>query len=142
MGFVIVLSIAECGIGLIAGSLPMLRHLFRAWLGREEASKPATPLPNSLVTFGGTGGSKDRKRFNNPTDTGMSRATIKGGRTGSGDWEQLDDGSSTGGGTLGKKDGKYIVEHTAVRVEYEMRDLHTGNTSKESRTSSTENLRR
>lgn len=141
MGFIIVLSIAECGIGLVAGSLPMLRHLFRVWLGRDEASKSSTPIPSGLVTWGGTGGSKDRKRFNNPTDAGMSRATIKGGCAGSGDWEQLDDGSSSGGNTLNRKGDNYILEHTAVKVEYEMRDLESANTNKDSRTSSTEHLR-
>ncbi|KAM0415949.1 hypothetical protein ACHAPT_013102 [Fusarium lateritium] len=58
MGFVIMLSILECGIGLVAGSLPMLRRLVQSCLGRSEQDS-AHVIPHSLVTFGGTGPSKN-----------------------------------------------------------------------------------
>ncbi|KAI9157968.1 hypothetical protein HJFPF1_05953 [Paramyrothecium foliicola] len=136
MGFVILLSIGECGIGLIAGSLPMLRRLIQGWLGKDDSV--AAPTPNSNITFGGTGpsGQHSRGRFNNPTDKGMSRATVKTGR-GSGEWEQLDDGNSSNGET--PKASNYIMEQRTVMVEYEMGDLQG---TKQSRTSSTERLRK
>ncbi|KAI0485080.1 hypothetical protein GGR56DRAFT_669574 [Xylariaceae sp. FL0804] len=49
IGYVVLWSIIECGIGLIAGSLPMLRRLFRRWLGVPDpdpvVNGAASPLP-------------------------------------------------------------------------------------------------
>lgn len=135
MGFVIVLSVAECGIGLIAGSLPMLRRLVHSWLGKDD-TKVSAPTPNSNITFGGTGpsGKNSRARFQNPTDTGISRVTIKTGRP-SRDWEQLDDSISSSDET--NKGSNHIMEHRTVMVEFEMGELHG---SKKSSTSSMERL--
>lgn len=127
-------SIIECGIGLIAGSLPMLRRLFK--LARAQGSSSATPAPSahpSLVTFGGGGGGGGRSgasgRFRNPTDVGVSMATIRTSRH-SNEWEKLDDCSG--------KDGHYIMAQRDVTVDFEMADLGRS----KSANGSTEKLRR
>ncbi|CAJ2512614.1 Uu.00g007330.m01.CDS01 [Anthostomella pinea] len=155
MGNVILWSIFECGVGLIAGSLPMLRSLFKRWLGTDsQAGDGSAPLPPlSFATFGGTPGmpsgrdykssnkrsgkssAASMRRFQNPTNKGHSLATVHGGprrRTDSGEWEPLDDTSSR---------QNYIMEHHTVRVEFEMKDMVDSPRALR-RTDSTEELRK
>ncbi|KAG6363994.1 hypothetical protein INS49_009097 [Diaporthe citri] len=52
---VIIWSMFECGIGIVAGSLSMLRRLVLQWLPqRTPDEEPSTPLPptRSLITIG------------------------------------------------------------------------------------------
>ncbi|KAI0020501.1 hypothetical protein F4780DRAFT_361986 [Xylariomycetidae sp. FL0641] len=52
IGNIVLWSIFECGVGLIAGSLPMLRRFFRRWVGHPKA--PHSAELRSFATFGGT----------------------------------------------------------------------------------------
>ncbi|KAI1866826.1 hypothetical protein JX265_001199 [Neoarthrinium moseri] len=52
VGNIVLWSVFEGGIGLIAGSLPMLRQLFKHWLGNTTRATPAGP--SHVITVGGT----------------------------------------------------------------------------------------
>lgn len=53
---VIIWSMFECGIGIVAGSLSMLRRLIIRWVPQRtpDEEEPSTPLPptRSLITMG------------------------------------------------------------------------------------------
>lgn len=102
----------ETAIGCVASSMPTVRlFLIRNRTPNPSgAAKSPTPLngSKSLVTFGSTpldqhkvsgskSGLKSRNMFRNPTDAGLSFATVhsKGG-----DWERLQDGDSDRGNLL------------------------------------------
>lgn len=84
------------------------------------------------MTIGGSGGTDPNKgntgskgsshrRFQNPTDLGMSITTV-----GTGAWEELDDDGSS---------GRHSTQQTSVHVEYELKEFS------DQKTESTENLR-
>lgn len=87
--------------------MPTIRLLFiRTKTAESSGAKTPDPLQgsNSLVTFGSTPinrgpGSKSRGMFRNPTDTGLSFATVHAKQKG-GDWERLQDGDSDKGNLL------------------------------------------
>lgn len=55
MGDLLLWTNFECGLGIMAGSLPMLRKLFKSLAGTENKNSNITPDVN-LVTIGGGGG--------------------------------------------------------------------------------------
>lgn len=94
----------ESGIGCVATSLPSIRKLYKRSLKTgttEDNTNDETPKDKSLVTFGGGSGSgfssrarKARGSFKNPTDRGVSLATVQAKGGGDGDWERLQDDNS------------------------------------------------
>lgn len=66
MGDLLLWTNFECGLGIVAGSLPMLRKLFKSLASSENASSNNTPNINlkDLVTIGGGGGGRSGKKFN------------------------------------------------------------------------------
>lgn len=69
IGKIVVLTVLECDLGIIAGSMPMLRHLFRNLALSYGASEgtPGKSRDINLVTIGGTGGRNHIKLSNNGT---------------------------------------------------------------------------
>jgi hypothetical protein len=97
VGNIVLWSNIETAIGLVAGSLPSLRRLV---LNHARRTKPSTDnsglnsAPLGLVTFGGstpTGRKSRNRNFRNPTDGGVSVATVHA--QGNGDWRRLKDDS-------------------------------------------------
>lgn len=66
MGDLLLWTNFECGLGIVAGSLPMLRKLFKSLAGSENDNgnnnNPDISLGN-LVTIGGGGGVRSGKKF-------------------------------------------------------------------------------
>ncbi|KAJ0115545.1 hypothetical protein J7T55_010367 [Diaporthe amygdali] len=95
---VIIWSMFECGIGIVAGSLSMLRRLVIQWVPQRapDEEEPSTPLPpaRSLITIGGFVSSQQTKpstsRQFKPADLGAAMSTNRVGT-----YEQLS-GSSAG----------------------------------------------
>lgn len=87
---VILLSIIECGIGLIAGSLPMMRRLVKRWVG---VGLQANDLPlNPLKTFGqGRTSRKTNRHQLRPERSQLESTTVVGEDNGS---AQLDEHSN------------------------------------------------
>ncbi|VUC37041.1 unnamed protein product [Clonostachys rosea] len=133
IGYVIILSLAECGIGLIAGSLPMVRRLIRIWRGKEdELTETSRLTPLSFMTFAGSGRSRRntiasigaRGRHGNPA-RGISEVTVRATQP-TQQWEKLESGS--GSARLPTPDTEQdqsnsILERRSVTVEYEIRNL-------------------
>ncbi|KAI0014901.1 hypothetical protein F4780DRAFT_150836 [Xylariomycetidae sp. FL0641] len=98
---IVLLSIIEGGIDLIAGSLPMLLSYARRWIGTTGRAKNTAPgpMPADIVTVGGT----DSRSHNR--NARKSRGTRSTSRTGIGlrgliiageykAWELLAEGTS------------------------------------------------
>ncbi|KAI0134043.1 hypothetical protein BJ170DRAFT_183014 [Xylariales sp. AK1849] len=111
VGHIVLFSNIETAIGCVASSIPTLRiYLMRS----RERSQSGLQAPSSnirspgdstsLVTFGSRpnderrGGIRSRGMFRNPTDTGLSLATVHA----KGEWERLQDGDSDKGHSLGE----------------------------------------
>ncbi|KAM3074798.1 hypothetical protein ACMFMG_008212 [Clarireedia jacksonii] len=91
-GFIVLLSNIETGIGCVASSLPALRRLIIGRNGTSQGSKPSSEHLNrpSLKTFGSAPMKSDKPRlFSNPTDQGMSFASVHAPNNG--DWKRLRD---------------------------------------------------
>ncbi|RYO97410.1 hypothetical protein DL766_003977 [Monosporascus sp. MC13-8B] len=73
IGYVVLLTVVECDLGIIAGSMPMLRCFFRNLVpsyGASDGTPGRSPDVN-LVTIGGTNGRRARIKLSN---IGSSRA--------------------------------------------------------------------
>ncbi|KUI70258.1 hypothetical protein VM1G_05934 [Cytospora mali] len=104
IGFIVLFSNIESGIGCIATSLPAIRKLYMR-LAKKEVSESDSPgntpkddTDKTLVTIGGGGsspfssrGRKSKVVFTNPTDRGVSLVTVQANSRGDGDWERLGD---------------------------------------------------
>ncbi|KAB8292962.1 hypothetical protein EYC80_007326 [Monilinia laxa] len=105
-GFIVLLSNIETAIGCIASSVPTFARFLRR--NHPKDSFRSTPHgPKDLVTFGsapisGRQNSKARA-FRNPTDTGITFATVHAHKDG--DWSRLHDGDSEHNAELRTVDG-------------------------------------
>ncbi|KAI3399779.1 hypothetical protein diail_5575 [Diaporthe ilicicola] len=91
-GYIVLLSNVESAIGLIASSIPSInKFIYRRMTLAHNSPAALQPQRKSLVTFGSApvrpkGSSK---RFLNPTDQGMSFASVH-----TGEWARLQDRDS------------------------------------------------
>lgn len=90
VGYIVLWSIVEGGIGLIAGSLPMLRQLFQRWIGSTDPS--ALGERRHVMTIGGSipkssTASTTPQRHNYTISAANTRWEV-------GKWEQLDEDES------------------------------------------------
>ncbi|KAA8566630.1 hypothetical protein EYC84_009172 [Monilinia fructicola] len=105
-GYIVLLSNIETAIGCIASSIPTFGRFLRR--NQPKDSFRSTPNgPKDLVTFGsapisGRQNSKARA-FRNPTDTGITFATVHA--HGDGDWSRLHDADSEHNAELRAVDG-------------------------------------
>ncbi|KAJ4258269.1 hypothetical protein NW762_008418 [Fusarium torreyae] len=78
VGKIVLLTVLECDLGIIAGSMPMLRHLFRN-IAPSYGPSHETPGRSgdiNLVTIGGTGGRRTHVKLSNGgTRTGAEQDT-------------------------------------------------------------------
>ncbi|KAI2609402.1 uncharacterized protein GGS25DRAFT_484517 [Hypoxylon fragiforme] len=92
-GYIALWSEMECGLGIVACSLPPLRRLFKSFFGSSNRSKP-----------GYSGSADPKKSFNTPlgalTPQGKSRADQG--------WDRLDDDNSS---------SQHIVRKTDIYVQ-------------------------
>ncbi|KAI1459611.1 hypothetical protein F4805DRAFT_47782 [Annulohypoxylon moriforme] len=85
----------ENGVGLIAGSIPVLQKIIMRRFKKEHSS--STPNSVGLVTFGSAPAkSRNRRVFSNPTDVGFSVTTVQTNHHPH-DWERLEDDTSSQG---------------------------------------------
>lgn len=78
VGKVVLLTVLECDLGIIAGSMPMLRHLFRNFAPSygQSHETPGRSGDVNLVTIGGTGGRRTHvKLSNNGTSSNSQQDT-------------------------------------------------------------------
>lgn len=65
MGDLLLWTNFECGLGIVAGSLPMLRKLFKSLAATQNENKtPDVSLGNLVTIGGGGGGVRSAKKFN------------------------------------------------------------------------------
>ncbi|KAK7743614.1 hypothetical protein SLS53_004149 [Cytospora paraplurivora] len=131
VGFIVLFSNIESGIGCVATSLPAIRKLYMRLAkkeGTEDNDTSNTPKSNgskskTLVTIGG-GGSPfaSRGRLARGVNRGVSLTTVQargaGDGDGDGDWEQLQDGDSDEIPLSPSKDGKGSRPLRGIRAEY------------------------
>ncbi|KAK6063622.1 integral membrane protein [Seiridium cupressi] len=124
MGYIVLLSSVETGIGCIAASLPSTRAFYLRVRGLDSSKPASTPNAKSLVTIGGgiVDGNRsvpNRKVFTKSTDRSTTTACVVGG---AGDWERLHDDDSDKGILLNGKnrgiraDYSYAVELEPVKT--------------------------
>lgn len=111
VGFIVLFSNVELGIGCIASSLPSIRHLFNQVTGRETSQK-STGYNSSGAN--GSAGARSRQ-FHNPTDAGQTHATV---RVSGGDWVRLHDGDSDKGTLLPGKGVQNKQSMGGIRMDY------------------------
>ncbi|RAL64750.1 hypothetical protein DID88_001781 [Monilinia fructigena] len=105
-GFIVLLSNIETAIGCVASSVPTFARFLRR-SHPKDSFHSTRHKPKDLVTFGsapisGRQNSKARA-FRNPTDTGITFATVHA--HGDGDWSRLHDGDSEHNTELRTVDG-------------------------------------
>lgn len=104
IGFIVLFSNIETGVGCVASCLPAIRRLHMRITKRETSeNKSSNPQAtgSAIVTIGGGGGDsssrgrKQRGMFSSAADRSVNLTTVQatGGAEG-GDWEQLHDGDS------------------------------------------------
>lgn len=104
IGFIVLFSNIETGVGCVASCLPAMRRLYMR-ITKKETSENKSSNPqgtgSGIITIGGGGGgssSRGRKQkgmFSSVADRSVNITTVQatGGARG-GDWEQLHDGDS------------------------------------------------
>ncbi|KAK7714300.1 hypothetical protein SLS64_004400 [Diaporthe eres] len=104
IGFIVLFSNIETGVGCVASCLPAMRRLYMR-ITKKETSENKSSNPQGtgsvIVTIGGGGGGsssrgrKQRIMFSSAADRSVNMTTVQatGGARG-GDWEQLHDGDS------------------------------------------------
>ena len=110
VGFVILWSSVESGVGIIAGSLPSLRKMFGHYFASTNDSyqRESNARAGAQHTIGGTPFSATRTQLQLASlgSDGKNTTFVSKGNRG---WQPLDDESSTRG----------IARHTTVQVEVE-----------------------
>lgn len=73
IGKIVLLTVLECDLGIIAGSMPMLRRLFRdlapSYGGDSGGTAPTPHRDVNLVTIGGSNGRRTHMKLSNIDDT-------------------------------------------------------------------------
>lgn len=129
VGYIVLFSNIESGIGCVATSLPSIRKLYKRRLqheASEDTTHDDTPKVKSLVTIGGGSGSgsgfsrgrKAKNAFTNPTDRGVSRATVQAKGGNDGDWERLHDGDSDEIPLSPFREGNSSTPVRGIRADY------------------------
>lgn len=104
IGFIVLFSNIETGVGCVASCLPAMRRLHMR-ITKKETSEDKSSNPqgtgSGIITIGGGGGGsssrgrKQRGMFSSAADQGVNLTTVQApGSAGGGDWEQLHDGDS------------------------------------------------
>ncbi|KAH8651278.1 hypothetical protein BX600DRAFT_100885 [Xylariales sp. PMI_506] len=126
IGYIVLFSCIETGIGCIAASLPSVRRFYVQLRGLDTRQSESTANAKSLVTIGGAvipGASniRNHKRvFSNPTDRGATTTLIDGGN---GNWERLQDSDSDKGILKNASSGGIRADYTYT---IELEPAHVG----------------
>lgn len=129
-GHIVLLSNLESAIGCIASSAPTFRKFGRRRghhsnkLHSSQDGGPGQPRchppqKGSLITFGSlpVRNYSSSKMFRNPTDQGVSFASVQAGGGGGGTWNRLPDGTDTSDGS--REDGdEEEASFEGIRAEY------------------------
>lgn len=131
VGNIVLWSNIETTIGLVAGSIPTLRRLFMRstdkTTGYSGSGMPAVGTGgNELRTIGGGGRRTKNRSFKNPTDPGVSVATVHARKDN--DWRRLGDYSQSDQEHQIRKDRSYKVE---MEISHESKSS-LGGSSRES----------
>ncbi|KAH6656058.1 hypothetical protein BKA67DRAFT_254673 [Truncatella angustata] len=119
VGHIVLFSNIETAIGCVASSVPTIRLFYvRSRTPDPSSAKSPTPVngSKSLVTYGSEplqkkAPSKQRGLFRNPTDQGLSFATVHA----KGDWKRLQDGDSDKGNLLEENP---VPKRGGIRADY------------------------
>ncbi|KAM0552365.1 hypothetical protein ACHAPJ_007925 [Fusarium lateritium] len=120
IGYIVLFSCVEIGIGCIAASLPALRIMYLRARGKETQASTSTPHANTIVTIGGgkvgENSSRGQRRvFTNPTDRGTTTTHIN--RSDS-NWERLSDEDSDKGILVDGQNGGIRADYSySVELE-------------------------
>ncbi|KAJ4259001.1 hypothetical protein NW762_008089 [Fusarium torreyae] len=120
IGYIVLFSCVEIGIGCIAASLPALRIMYLRARGKETQASTSTPHANTIVTIGGGKVGEDSSRgqrrvFTNPTDRGTTTTHIN--RSDS-NWERLSDEDSDKGILVDGQNGGIRADYSySVELE-------------------------
>ncbi|KAK1470169.1 hypothetical protein CCUS01_06554 [Colletotrichum cuscutae] len=107
---IVLWSILECGIGIIAGSLPSLRRLLKFWLDKSSKGSYNNTGSNGLNAISGMQAGSNGVRINNLSGRGSTVSNCQSGPHDT--WVQLDDDSDS---------QKHIIMRTQeVTVQYEL----------------------
>ncbi|KAI3539021.1 hypothetical protein CSPX01_09148 [Colletotrichum filicis] len=107
---IVLWSILECGIGIIAGSLPSLRRLLKFWLDKSSKGSYNNTGSNGLNAISGMQAGSNGVRMNNLSGRGLTVSNCQSGPHDT--WVQLDDDSDS---------QKHIIMRTQeVTVQYEL----------------------
>lgn len=128
---VLIWSNVECGIGIVAGSLPMLGRLVRRWLQSDESlkrSRAETPSDPTLVTVGGSGGTSSSKlrKIKGLSTGSLSRTGLGVGGISmtvvenSGSYHALEELESPENPNGGNEENYGITVQRDVQVQFEM----------------------
>ncbi|KAH6647892.1 hypothetical protein BKA67DRAFT_662639 [Truncatella angustata] len=109
VGNIVLWSVFEGGIGLVAGSLPMLRQLFKRWLG--STARTTSVGPSNLVTIGGSHRKHSVSQSQKPPPYSSRASRTREDRG----WDRLEDSNSD----LHRLHD--VPEHS--ESQYELRDL-------------------
>lgn len=98
---IVLWSIVECGVGILAGSLPSLRTLLKAWIDKSSKGSSYKNTPASYG-YGGTGaGSKKRTGLGESVKMGYimpkgrgNTTLVSASRRNQGSWMELEDDNS------------------------------------------------
>lgn len=129
IGYIVLFSNIESGIGCVATSLPAIRKLYMRHAkkegteGNNSGDTPGTDgsKDRALVTIGGSGSPfASRGRLARGVNRGVSLTTVqaRGAGDGEGDWERLQDGYSDEIPLSPSKDGKGSRPLRGIRAEY------------------------
>jgi hypothetical protein len=124
IGYIVLLSCVEIGIGCVAASLPSVLLLYKRVRGQESQSSPTPRDDNTLITIGGgrigEGSTKEPKRTFSITDRNAISTHINCGNK---NWERLSDVESDKGIIVGRGKGAITEDYTSS-VELESFDNH------------------
>lgn len=109
-GHIVLLSNLESAIGCIASSAPAFRKFGRR-AKSPGSSGAAAGGQKSLITFGSLPVRSSNKMFRNPTDQGVSYASVHAGQ---GNWNRLPDGTDASDTTRDEEDTGF----DGIRAEY------------------------
>ncbi|RGP81316.1 integral membrane [Fusarium longipes] len=127
IGYIVLLSCVEVGIGCVAASLPCILLLYRRLRGQNTESSPSPRVGNTLITIGGgrvgEGSIKEPKRvfstadrvFSN-ADRGTMSSHIHYGKQ---NWERLSDNGSHSNTLVEGSKGAFGQTDSTLSVELE-----------------------
>lgn len=92
---IVLWSIVECGVGILAGSLPSLRTLLKSWLDKSSSKGDSYQNTPGSYALGTTGRKPDSVKMGYTMPKGRGTTTlVSASRRNQGSWIELEDDNS------------------------------------------------